>query len=171
MITGLLARIVAALLPAPFEFIELATPNEDAVRLFSTSFGAKPPEIPFHFIARHRRTGDVCGYIHYTEQMPGVYLCGGLCIDKMVYRRLSAAEKGVVARHGSLSRWLLNKSIAKLPRKSAIFAYTGNIMSRRDGLATGFLETRNPRLIVQWHGAPDSARAGLIESISRLGPF
>jgi hypothetical protein len=155
----------------PFEFVGIPRPDDGVSALFEHSFRAAPPDYPHHFIARHRATGAVAGYIHFTEDSPGVYLCGGLCVDARIYRRCSARDRRLLADKGSLSRWLLNESIALLPAKRAVFAYTGNPSSLRDGLSSGFVETAHPHLIVQWHAATSIEQPGLIESMARKVPF
>jgi hypothetical protein len=156
---------------APFEFSEAIALGAFERALFMRSFGSPPPDYPQHFVARHRATGVPAGYVHYTRHSDGVYLCGGLCVDKGIYRKLTADERRVAKGHGSLSRWLLNESIALLTGKAAVFAYTGNLLSVRDGLASGFVSTRHPRLIVQWHAAPREEQPRLVAAIAAIGPF
>lgn len=92
-------------------------------------------------------------------------------MDAGLYRSLSAGERKRIKGRGSLSRWLLNESIARLRDKIAVFAYTGNAMSRRDGLASGFTATTFPNLIVQWHTDDADRRRTLVQNVARLGPF
>jgi hypothetical protein len=158
-------------LTSPFTFAEQPQLDIGAKALFVSAFGAPPPDFPIHFVARYRRTGAAAAYVHYTEHLPGVYLCGGLCVDTPIYRQMSSVERNAVKERGSLSRWLLNESIKRLRRKSAVFAYTGNVMSQRDGLASGFIRTDHPHLIVQWHGAAPAIRPDLTARIAGLGPF
>jgi len=155
----------------PFEFSELAVPDERVRNLFRASFGSPPPDFPRHYVALQRNTHEIAGYVHYTEQFPGIFLCGGLCVQKSIYRNLTEAEREVVQRHGSLSRWLLNESIDLLPGKIAVFAYTGRVESRRDGLASGFVPTSHRYLIVRWHQAPPAMHADLTSKVAALGPF
>ena len=156
---------------APFEFSEAITLGTSERALFMRSFRGPPPDYPQHFLARHRTTGVPAGYVHYTRHSDGVYLCGGLCVDGRIYRKLTADERAMTRAHGSLSRWLLNESIALLSRKAAVFAYTGNLLSIRDCLAIGFVATRHRHLIVQWHAAPREAQVQLVAAIASLGPF
>lgn len=157
-------------LRSPFSFTELRSPDAGVAALFSHAFGTPPPDYPSHFVARYQ--GIVtAGYIHYIEHLPGVYLCGGLCIDTRVYRTLSRVERAIVKRHGSLSRWLLNESIGRLPNKRAVFAYTGNRVSERDGFASDFVRTAIPHVIVQWHCSGQGVRTNLLSNVAGLGPF
>lgn len=158
-------------LRAPFEFLRIARPDAGVETLFSRSFHSPPPDYPNHFVARHRASGAVAAYIHFLEEAPGIYLCGGLCVDSRLYRRCTAKERSEIARHGSLSRWLLNESINLLGAKLAVFAYTGNSASVRDGLSSGFVATPYPHLIVQWHAAAPEARPAMLETIARKGAF
>lgn len=164
---GWLRRLAA---PIPFAVEHPATASE-AAALFSKSFGTAPPDFPHHFLARHGATGGIAGYIHYTEAFPGVYLCGGLCVDAHAYRQLAPRERDALRRRGSLSRWLLDESIRRLPAKKAVFAYTGNTASRRDGFGVGFVETGHRHLIVQWHAAAEAEKARLVEQVAALGAF
>ena len=140
-----------------------------ASALFRRAFGADPPTFPRHFLAL--RGGDVVGYVHYTAFEPGVYLCGGLCVDQRVYRALSPAQREALAARGSLSRWLLEASIAALGAKRAVFAYTGDTRSRRDVLALGFVPAAGRYLLAQWHEEAMAARATLVRRIEAQGPF
>ncbi|QJR09466.1 hypothetical protein DSM104443_00510 [Usitatibacter rugosus] len=151
-------------------FEEVAAPDAQAASLFFRSFNAPAPDIPRHFVARLPDRA-VCGYVHLTPIEPEVFLVGGLCVDKDAYRRMSAENRQEVAGHGSLSRWLLEQSIHIAGSKRAVFAYTGNVMSRRDCEALGFVAAAGPYLLVQWHAQPEGQRRELIEKIAGLGPF
>ena len=154
-----------------FEVRELEHPAP-AAPLFRRSFGAEPPSIPRHFVAVPRFDADqVSAYVHFRECEPGVYLCGGLCVDTRVYRRMSAQTRTQLKSAGSLSRWLSDTSIGMLGRKRAVFAYTGNVRSRRDAFALGFELTGHPHLLVQWHDEPQAKRGELLSDVARLGPF
>jgi hypothetical protein len=155
----------------PLDVVEFTHLNEGIVALFRKSFRAEPPDYPIHIAAVARDTGDVVGYIHYTTHAPGVFRLGGLCVDTRIYRRLSDGDRRFLKAQGSLSRWLLNESIRKLPAKRAIFAYTGNVMSLRDGFESGFEKTAHPHLIVQWHAAEPRLRPELIRGVADFGPF
>jgi hypothetical protein len=163
--------MIISRLAEAFDIAEHEQPNEGISALFRKSFGAGPPDFPLHFAATLRETGQVAGYVHYTQHRPGLFLCGGLCVDAGVYRRLSAGERDAMREQGSLSRWLSRESIAMLPAKQAVFAYTGNVMSRRDAFALEFEKTFHPHLIVQWHGAQPAQRAQLVQAIAHIGPF
>lgn len=157
----------------PFEVRELHAPDERVDALFRRSFGTPAPREPRHFVATHRRGAreHVVAYIHFTEWRPGVYLCGGLCVDERVYRTLTAPERSVVAARGSLSRWLSDEAISALPAKIAVFAYTGNTRSRRDAAAIGFVPLDVPNLFVQWHGFDSDQQGPLVRAVAELGPF
>jgi hypothetical protein len=156
----------------PFVLQELDQPNAQAQRLFMRSFRSAAPDYPRHFIAvRRTPAGDeVSAYIHFTAWQPGVFLCGGLCVDTRVYRRLTAGERKQVADAGSLSRWCTDQSILALGPKRAVFAYTGDHRSRRDGFAIGSLPVGR-YLIVQWHDEPLEQRDALVRRVEALGAF
>jgi hypothetical protein len=157
----------------PFTLREIATPDARVHALFQRAFGSPAPAEPRHFVALRRRedTEEVAGYIHFTAYEPGIFLCGGLCVDARLYRRLTTAQRGTVAAQGSLSRWLSDGSIAALGAKHAVFAFTGDRRSQRDAAALGFVPSGRPFLYVQWHDAPEALRADLLERVARLGPF
>lgn len=163
-----------AILARRFPFVLEGPEAPDAAtnELFRRAFGVPAPDFPHHFVARaaHERT-KVAGYVHYTEYLPGVYLCGGLCVDARVYRGLGDAARRAIADRGSLSRWLLASSIESLERKRAVFAFTGDTRSRRDVLELGFTVAREPHLFVQWHGEPPASRVDLVAKVAALGPF
>jgi hypothetical protein len=157
----------------PFHVTELATLSPSASDLFQRAFRGPPPDFPRHFVAIFQRDGTdvVAGYVHYTEFDDGVYLCGGLCVDSKVYRRLTPDQRAVTSKHGSLSRFLSARSIEALGTKRAVFAYTGDIRSQRDAAAIGFERTGNQFLFVQWHDLPVSQREVLVSRVASLGPF
>lgn len=158
--------------PFPFLARQVEVPGPAASALFERQFGGPPPADGIHYVAmREARAGGVSAYTHYYEHEPGVFLCGGLCVDSRDYRRLTREQRLAVAEAGSLSRWLSVVSIADLPAKRAVFAFTGDSRSRRDAFAIGFELAVEPHLLVQWHAEPPASRAALIERIHRLGPF
>ena len=154
-------------------FEEFAKPDAPVTALFMRSFKAPPPDHPRHFVALHVAPvgREVCAYVHLTPLEHDVFLLGGLCVDPSIYRRMTPGERHEVAGHGSMSRWLLAQSIELAGSKRAVFAYTGNALTRRDCLALGFLAAAGPYLLVQWHDQPASERDALIRRVERLGPF
>ena len=168
---GRATRIAAARASSParfpFTMREVAAPDARAAALFRRAFGSAHPDFPRHFVAE--RDGVVAGYVHFTQQEPGVFLVGGLCVDATLYRRLAKPEREAVGASGSLSRWILSRAIDSLGAKRAVFAYTGNTMSRRDTRALGFEPASGPYLLAQWHEGPRDA--ALLARIAALGPF
>ena len=155
----------------PFELRELASPDASTTRLFARAFRGPPPEFPRHFVALHEPDGALAAYIHYTAFEPGVFLCGGLCVDTRIYRRLERPSREALARAGSLSRWLIDASINALGPSRAVFAYTGNTRSRRDAFAVGYEPAGGKHLLVLWRDEPQAARARLVQRVATLGPF
>lgn len=141
-------------------------------QVFRKAFRADPPNIPRHFLAELSGIGDTrpIAYVHYRVFEEGVYQCGGLCVDSPAYRVMAPGLRRELAAHGSLSRWVLRQSIEALGRKRAVFAYTGNVQSRRDTLALGFVPAGR-YLLVQWHGEPAASQADLVARVARGGPF
>jgi hypothetical protein len=156
----------------PFVVERVDDPDARIDALFAKCFGAAAPREPLHFTAvRAGSPRRVAGYVHFLPYKPGIFLCGGLCVDSAIYRTLTPPERERVAQRGSLSRWLSEQSIALLESKQAVFAYTGDARSRRDAAALGFEPARAPHLFVQWHQAPAADRGGMVEDVARLGPF
>jgi hypothetical protein len=156
----------------PFKLRESGVAEDAAAELFRRTFGSPAPSVPRHFVAELNRqqSKSIHGYVHFTVFEPGVFLCGGLCIDTRIYRSLNVEERAALARQGSLSRWLLNEAIEALGPKRAVFAYTGDTRSRRDVTAIGFGSTSNFHF-VQWHSEPVHLRAELVRRVEALGPF
>jgi hypothetical protein len=158
----------------PFSIRETEQPDASAAAIFRRAFRCEPPAEPRHFSAildRDGAVGEVVGYVHFIPFQPGIYLCGGLCVDARSYRGLSKATRDAVASHGSLARWLLAESIAALGPKEAVCAYTGDTRSRRDVLALGFEPTPYPYLLVKWHDAAPVRRLELLQAVAALGAF
>lgn len=156
----------------PFLLREVASPDDGVAALFRRVFRSAPPAFPRHFVAFASTApdGPPAGYVHFTAWQPGVFLCGGLCVDPSLYRTLTVAQRERVAGEGSLARWMSDQSIKLLGPKRAVFAYTGNTRSRRDGFALGFAPVGR-HLIVQWHEEPPADRDALVEQVDALGPF
>jgi hypothetical protein len=161
----------AADIALPFVARELPEATPATISLFRAKFGTDPPDCPRHFVALDTENQAVCGYIHFRYFEPQVYLCGGLCVDERIYRRLSENVRASIRSVGSLSRWLSDTAIGMLGPKRAILAYTGNFSSRRDALALGFEETAYPFVLVQWHSEPPSDRPALLARVAGNGPF
>jgi hypothetical protein len=157
----------------PFAILGLDEPTQGVMSLFQRAFKSVPPDFPRHFAAIFREDSveRVAGYIHFTKFDDGVFLCGGLCVDASVYRRLSPEERSATAMQGSLSRWLSVQAIAALGPKRAVFAYTGDARSRRDAAAIGFKPAGSEHLFVQWHDEPVAQRQALLARVAALGPF
>lgn len=158
----------------PFVLRELQEPTPEVLALFRKCFASPPPNVPRHYVGMmtHRsQAPTTCAYVHLSQFEPGVFLVGGLCVDVAIYRRLSEQQRNAVARVGSLSRWMLARSIEALGHKRAVFAYTGDTRSRRDCMALGFERAHGPYLIVQWHQEPSDQRNLLVERVERHGPF
>ena len=156
----------------PFVVKESIALTEGVISLFDRSFHASPPDFPRHFVALEAmQPSKVAAYVHFTAAEAGVFLLGGLCVDGSSYRRLDHQQRGAIAAEGSLSRWLMRRSIELLKPARAIFGYTGDVRSRRDITALGFVIAVEPYLFVQWHDEPVQNRDALIGRIARLGPF
>ena len=156
----------------PFVIEERASVDAGIEGIFQRAFHSPPPPFPRHFVGIHSgEARRVCAYVHYTAFESGVYLLGGLCVDASIYKDVSPEVRAAIATKGSLSRWVMEASIAALGPTRAVFAYTGNVISRRDTEALGFHVVRAPYLIVQWHAELASVRAAMVERVAKLGPF
>lgn len=157
---------------AAFRVIEMPAADDRIDALFRKSFGSPAPTMPRHFAAfANADPTRAAGYVHYTAYEPGVFLLGGLCVDSAIYRLLSDDQRQAIAGAGSLSRWLMQRSIAALGERRAIFGYTGDVRTRRDSAALGFVRVREPYLFAQWHDAPEDERDALVARVAALGPF
>ena len=125
----------------PFVVKESIALTEGVISLFDRSFHASPPEFPRHFVALEAvQPSEVAAYVHFTAAEGGVFLLGGLCVDERCYRRLDHQQRRAIAAEGSLSRWLLRRSIEllkQLGRTLAIPAtYAAAATSRRSALSS-----------------------------------
>ena len=168
--------------PFPFHLHEVDRLSQSAADVFERAFHGRPPEAPRHFVATLAREGadSVAAYVHFRAFEPSVYLVGGLCVDTPIYRKLTPKERSLVAGYGSLSRWLLRAATVELGAKRAVFAYTGDLRSRRDVLALGYVAPRSglpwfsrarKYLLVQWHDEPEADRSALVKRVAAIGPF
>ncbi|MCS6927457.1 MAG: hypothetical protein NZ578_16325 [Candidatus Binatia bacterium] len=129
--------------------------------LFQRTFGEAPPVAPVHYVAFYKEdasTFTAIGYYHVTHC--GEYaLVGGLCVD-VRYRNQGLGEK--------LSRIAFRDA----GDKKALFAYVGNPVS--DGIARriGYVQTRQPHLMVKWlQPLPEEEKERILAEVIAIGPF
>jgi hypothetical protein len=166
--------IAAANAALPFitiEEVDDAAPLAGA--LFQRKFGHPIPDYPRHFVAFHHAPGQprsVVGYVHYLAH-DDVYLCGGMCVDNLAYRRMNTAEMSALREAGSLAEFLLRQSFDMLGPCAAIFGSVGDATARNVDLRAGFIDTGEPHLMVVWRDAAPENRAALVAKVKALGGF
>jgi hypothetical protein len=154
--------------------VERVTDPQAATALFRRKFGHPLPDFPAHYIATYRESGaaEVVGYVHMTVQ-EDVRLCGGLCVDETVYRRMSPAALTIMRVAGGLARMMVAVSTADRGGALASFGYMGNRQSQLIAEDVGYERALAPHIFAFWHEdstAPE-ARAALVEKVRKLGPF
>jgi hypothetical protein len=154
--------------------VERVTDPEAATALFRRKFGHPLPDFPVHYIATYRETGaaEAVGYVHMSAH-EDVRLCGGLCVDGTVYRRMSPAAVTIVRLAGGLARMMVAVSTADRGDALASFGYMGNRQSQLIAEDVGYERALAPHIFAFWHEDPmaPEVRAALVEKVRKLGPF
>jgi hypothetical protein len=156
-----------------FRVVEVDDVEAHAGELFRRSFHLEPPKTPRHYVARVDTDSGLqtIGYVHY-EQVDDVYLCGGMCMDERVFRRLPATRRSALKEAGGVAEQMLRHTFADLAAAKAIFGYVGDRRAERVDLRAGFEHTGLPYLIVHWpRPLARRERVALVERIARIGPF
>jgi hypothetical protein len=145
-----------------------------AAALFRRKFGHPLPDFPTHYIATYRETGaaEVVGYVHMTA-LDEVRLCGGLCVDETVYRRMSPAALTIVRVAGGIAKLMVAVSTADRGDALASFGYMGNRQSQLIAEDVGYERALAPHIYAFWHEDATSRemRAASVEKVRKLGPF
>jgi hypothetical protein len=144
-----------------------------AGELFLRKFRHPIPDYPRHFVAFHVAADgqrSVVAYVHYLPH-DNVYLCGGMCVDASLYRRLPAKELSQLRAAGSLAEYLLRKSFDMLGPCAAIFGSVGDATARNVDLRAGFIDTGEPHLMVVWRDAAEADKPALVARVKALGNF
>ena len=156
-----------------FDIVEVDDVEAAAGDLFRRSFRGAPPDFPRHYIARVTIDGGwrTIGYVHMTPS-EGTYLCGGMCMDERVYRRLPAERRATLKAIGGVAEQMLRYVFADCGDGLAIFGYVGDRRAERVDLRAGFRHTGHKHLIVYWpRPLPESEQQALIAKVAAIGPF
>jgi hypothetical protein len=165
------------ILPAPvsgwLRIVEIDDVETYAGELFRYCFGSPPPAFPRHYVARYGASQRevTVGYVHYSP-FEDTYLCGGMCMDSRVYRRMPRAHREALKAAGGIAEQLLRHTFADLAQATAIFGYVGDPRAERVDLRVGFRHTGVRHLIAHWpRPLPDTEKQTLIQKVAALGPF
>ena len=147
-----------------------------AGELFQRCFHHAIPDYPRHFVLVYSPPAGIGApqVVAYVHQSPHgeVHLCGGMCVDERVYRRLPRELFDAVRREGGLATIVTRDSMAMLGGSVASFGHVGEPRARAADLRTGFVDTGEPHLMVMWLAPLDAAhKARLVERIAALGAF
>jgi len=156
-----------------FRVVEIDDAQAYAGALFARCFRAVPPDFPRHYVARVDVGGEerTIGYVHYSR-LDDVYLCGGMCIDDRVLRRLPSERRARLKAAGGIAEQMLRYTFAELAHAKAIFGHVGDKRAGRVVLRAGFRPTEVEHLIVFWpQRMPAIEQRALIERVAKLGPF
>lgn len=161
----------------PFIHIEeVADATPFAGELFQRKFKHPVPDYPRHFVAFYQAaegTRSTIGYVHYLP-FENVYLCGGMCVDTPMYRKLPKAHMDGIRRAGSLAEYLLRETFEMVGPCAAIFGSVGDATARVVDLRVGFIDTGEPHLMVVWRDARtagETEKQALVRKIAALGDF
>ncbi len=113
-------------------------------------------------------TVGFCNWIRFRD----VYLEGGMCVEKSIYRRLPREHYAACRARGGLAQMMMETAALHLTDCDAWFGYCGDAKAMAADLRVGYVPTRHRHLIVKWfRPLPEDRREALIDSIAAIGPF
>lgn len=159
-----------------------------ASRLFEESFGAAfpvprtecglpfptPPENWRQYVALYswpegqQETVGFCNWIRVGD----VYLEGGMCVSKSIYRRLPPEHFRECRSRGGFAQMIMQEASRTLNDCTAWFGHCGDAKAMAVDLRVGYEPTPVKHLIVKWfRQITDQEKSALIAKIARIGPF
>jgi hypothetical protein len=133
-----------------------------------------PPHAWSQFVALYRwpdgnvETVGFCNWIRYGD----VYLEGGLCVRPGFYLRMPRDDYLACRDRGGVAQIIMEAAATQLDDCAAWFGYVGDRKSSIVTRRVGYEPTEHQHLIVKWFRSVDArARAELIASVARIGPF
>ncbi|MGE5089061.1 MAG: hypothetical protein ACM3QY_08025 [Candidatus Levyibacteriota bacterium] len=156
-----------------FSICEIGDPEALAGDLFRRCFRHDPPRVPRNYVARVVQDGEqhTIGYVH-MHPLDDMFLCGGMCMDDRVFRRLPAARRAALKAAGGVAEQMLRHGFAELSHAQAIFGYVGDRRAERVDLRAGFVHTGVRYLIVHWpRPLPEAEKAARVQRVADIGPF
>ncbi|HLX29618.1 MAG TPA: hypothetical protein VKV24_14140 [Casimicrobiaceae bacterium] len=165
--------VIPASLAGWFRIVEIDEVEAYAGALFRRAFRCDPPLEPRHFVARVAigNAERTIGYVHYAK-FDDIYLCGGMCMDERMFRRLPAERRTALKAAGGVAEQMLRHTFDELSHAKAVFGYVGDRRAERVDLRAGFRHTGRKHLIVFWPGRLSrSEREAITDRVAALGPF
>ena len=156
-----------------FGIVEVDDAEPVAGELFRRVFHDVPPDVPHHYVARVPLEGEerTIGYVH-MRPFEDMFLCGGMCMDDRVFRRLPVERRAALKAVGGVAEQLLRHAFADLSYAKGIFGYVGDKRAERVDLRAGFQHTGLEYLIVHWPSPlPELEKTARIERVAKAGPF
>lgn len=156
--------------------IEVSNARPFIGELFKRHFGDECPLEERHFIAFYTPAEGQpipLGYFHHTPYGRS-FLAGGLVIDERIYRRLPKELRLIIKRSGGIAEYLSVRSFEMLgPHVDAIWGHVGDHKARQVDYRVGFVDTKDPHLMVIWRNQKLSQqqREQMINEVLALGPF
>jgi hypothetical protein len=109
-----------------------------------------------------------CNWIRHGD----VYLSGGLCVRRDVYKRLPPAHYAECKARGGLGQMTMAAAAKELDDLAAWFGHCGDARALDITDNLGYVPTRHPHLIVKWfRELPPWRRDELADEIAAIGPF
>lgn len=111
------------------------------------------------------------GFVNYIRYGP-VYLEGGLCTKRDLYRRLPDEHRRECDTLGRVAHLLMEHVATELSDRDAWFAYIGDARSAQVCARVGYQIVRPPYLVAKWFRELSTPqREALIERVAAIGPF
>ena len=87
-----------------FSIVEVRDAEPMAGEMFRQSFNDYPPDVPHHYVARVSLDGEqrTIGYVH-MRPLEDMFLCGGMCMDDRVFRRLPHERRAALKAVGGVA--------------------------------------------------------------------
>ena len=116
----------------------------------------------------HLEPVGFCNWIRFGD----VYLEGGMCVDKTIYRRLPKEHWAACKARGGIAQIMMETAASELDDCDAWFGYCGDKKAYIVDSRVGFRPTGRPYLIVKWFRqvSPERQRE-LEDKVAAIGPF
>ena len=133
-----------------------------------------PAEQWFQYVAlykwsdQHIEPVGFCNWIRFGD----VYLEGGMCVDRTIYRRLPKEHWSACKARGGIAQIMMESAARELNDCDAWFGYCGDKKAYLVDSRVGYRSTGKPYLIVKWFREVSAERQRELEDkVAAIGPF
>lgn len=117
---------------------------------------------------KHIEPIGFCNWIRYGD----IYLEGGMCVSKSIYRRLPGEHWAQCKARGGIAQIMMEAAERELNDCDAWFGYCGDKKAFIVDSRVGYRRTSRQFLIVKWfREVSDNRKRELEDMVAAIGPF